>query len=143
MKAGAWGWTEAEAREQLKLHLIHSGKHNLCVEEAEMAVDMVELEVGGHVEAPPPRKRQRLADSQPAGGAMLEPRTPPAGSGAGSSGGIFVRADILDALIDSCSRAAAASMAAQRLCSSAAQSFGDEASVMEAVKVRLKTMRDM
>lgn len=143
-KAGAWGWTEDEARENLKLHLVHSGKHNLSVEEAEAAVEVVELEVGEHLE--PQRKKQRLADVPHPGGAHMHQlqQSPPGGQGSSSSsGGIFVRGDILDALIDSCARASAAAMAAQRLCASAAQSFGDEANVMEAVKVRLKTMRDM
>ena len=80
--------------------------------------------------------------------AAASPRTPPMTGGglfSASSGsrGIFVRKDILDALIDSCGRAAAAARSAQRLSAAAAQSFGDEASIMESVQVRLKTVRDL
>lgn len=155
-KASAWGWDETEARDALVRHLRFSGKHSLSELDAEVAADNAIYEEAQHKEEAPPRKKQRLpsppgppgytrdqAFSSTAVMAATHGGGGFAGGGGKGSGGVYVRADILDALVDSCSRAAASARSAQRLCAAAAQSFADEAGVMEAVAVRIKTIREM
>jgi hypothetical protein len=139
-KAGCWGWTEAEARSRLTLHLQRSSFHELDYEDAKLLAETADVQTDTHV---PSRKRPRQPDNPPPE-REEEPiyEEPPVDVLALPADGANITMSRVNyqSIIDSVARASTAVKHAARLSAAAARAFQDESTVLDNVKHTLETI---
>ena len=169
-KAQCFGETEEAARAAVRRHLEASGLHKLSHHEAgewaayatiiafsEEEPEEDELEVEVELDEPP-QKRQRGGSSGGKGGQgkgdkgkkdfianVVKETVQQLGSsarGSSGSGVVTVRRAELQMAVDSMARAATAAKQAQRISTTAARAFGDEAAAFEECRVKLELLLD-